>query len=296
MGSGSFFCRKFIGVKDSESASKFAVTLWGIVWRGSMEDREWSGKVAVITGAAGGVGAALGEAFARMGAAVVLTGRSMEKLNGVAGKINGLTDTVVLDVSNPEAVEETVKRIMTQFGRIDIWVNNAGYGIFQTFRDASLDDIADMMDVNYMGTVRCTKAVLPHMLEAGRGNIVNIASMAGKIATAKTAGYSASKHAVLGFTNTLRQELQGTGVTVTAINPGPIDTPFFDRADPGGGYVKSVGFFMLKAGQIADAAVKAIRLNKAEVDLPFSAALGIKLYQLFPRLADRWFMRYLNKK
>lgn len=87
----------------------------------------------------------------------------------------------------------------------------------------------DMMDVNYMGIVRCTKAVVPHMLERGSGQIVNVASMAGKIGTAKSVAYTATKHAVLGFTNALRQELRKSGIIVSAVNPGPIATDFSKR-------------------------------------------------------------------
>src|SRR5690606_14399525 len=135
---------------------------------------------------------------------------------------------------------------------------NAGFGIFETFRDAPLDHFEAMMDTNYMGTVRCTKAVLPSFLARGAGHIVNVASIAGKLGTPKSTGYTATKHAVLGFTNALRLELRGTGVTVSAVNPGPIDTPFFEIADPDGGYVRNVRWFMLKPEKVAARIVKVI--------------------------------------
>jgi short-subunit dehydrogenase len=150
--------------------------------------------------------------------------------------------------------------------------------------------------VNDFGTVRCTKAVLPHMLEARSGHIVNIASMAGKIGSAKSSGYSATKHAVLGFTNCLRQELVGTGVGLTAINPGPIDTPFFDRADPSGNYVKNVSWFMLKPEKVAAEVIDAIERGIAEKNLPILASIGVKFAQLFPRTFDKLAYKVLNKK
>ncbi len=189
--------------------------------------RDLHGRIVVITGATSGLGALLGGKFADKGAVPVLTGRSSAKLLEAASRFPGTLDTYVMDVTSSQDVERTVNEIMEKYGRIDVLVNNAGFGIFKSALEAPLSDFEEMMDVNYMGVVRCTKAVLPHMVQAGAGNIVNIASMAGKIGTAKSSGYTASKHAVLGFTNSLRQELIGSGVVLSAVNPGPIDTPFF---------------------------------------------------------------------
>ena len=111
-------------------------------------------------------------------------------------------------------------------GRIDILVNNAGFGIFKTFEDASMDEVKDMFQVNVFGLVACTKAVLPYMVNKNEGHIINIASLAGKIATRNQVRMQTTKHAVLGFTNSLRMELANTDIYVTAINPGPIDTNF----------------------------------------------------------------------
>lgn len=119
--------------------------------------------------------------------------------------------------------------ILAAYGRIDILLNNAGYGKFAGFTEMEAQEFDDMMDVNYMGIVRCTKAVVPHMLQRGSGQIVNVASMAGKIGTARSVAYTATKHAVLGFTNALRQELRKSGITVSAVNPGPIATDFSRR-------------------------------------------------------------------
>ena len=110
-------------------------------------------------------------------------------------------------------------------GRIDILVNNAGFGIFKTFEDASMDEVKDMFQVNVFGLVACTKAVLPYMVNKNEGHIINIASLAGKLQP-EISAYAATKHAVLGFTNSLRMELANTDIYVTAINPGPIDTNF----------------------------------------------------------------------
>jgi uncharacterized protein len=250
----------------------------------------------VITGASSGLGAAMAKEFVSRGAIVVVTARSSHKLRELTMQLGGSSSFDVMDVTSVEEVQACVGRIIARYGRIDTWINNAGYGIFEAFGDAGLDHLEGMMDVNYMGTVRCTKSVLPYMLKARKGHIVNIASMAGKIGSAKSSGYSASKHAVLGFTNSLRQELAGSGVALTAVNPGPIDTPFFDKADPSGSYVKNVKWFMLKPEKVAAKVADAVVKQRKELDLPLTASIGVKLYQLFPRLLDGAASRLLNKK
>ncbi|KIL35614.1 oxidoreductase [Gordoniibacillus kamchatkensis] len=257
---------------------------------------EVTGKIALITGASSGIGAQMAHQLAKRGATVILTARSEEKLRGVAASLPGQHAVRRLDVTDSAQVESVLSGVIGDFGRIDILINNAGYGVFDRFVDAPLAEYERMMDVNYFGTVRCTKAVLPHMLALRSGHIVNIASLAGKFGSAKSAGYSATKHAVLGFTNSLRQELAGTGVKLTAINPGPIDTPFFDIADPGGHYVKNVSWLMLKPDKVAAAVIRAIERETPEVVLPRYASSAIKLAQLFPRTFDRIALRTLNKK
>lgn len=253
-------------------------------------------QLVVITGASSGIGAEMARQLSAAGAFVLLAARSEDKLKQVGAGLPGQYGIMPLDVASDESVKQAFERIFAEYGHVDCLINNAGFGSFKTFLELETCDFEQMMNVNFMGSVRCTKAVLPEMLKRGRGHIVNIASIAGKLGTAKSTAYSASKHALLGFTNSLRQELRGTDIIVSAVNPGPIDTPFFDIADPDGGYVKNVGWFMMKPEKVAKAVVKVIRSGRTEVDLPFTAALGTKLYQLFPRLADKVSGKLLNNK
>lgn len=230
------------------------------------------------------------------GANVVLAARSIEKLEEVGARLKGSFKLLAMDVGDDESVAEGFKTIFSEYGRVDCLVNNAGYGIFAYCDEAPLAEFSAMMNVNYMGVVRCTKAVLPSMKAARSGRIVNVASIAGKLGTAKGTGYTATKHAVLGFSNALRQEVREYGITVSTINPGPVDTPFFDLADPNGHYVNNVKWFMLKPERVARAIVAAVEKGRTEVNLPWIAGAGAKLYQLFPGLGDRLSYRLLNKK
>ncbi len=253
-------------------------------------------KVIVVTGASSGIGALIAEKLSAQGAYVVLCARSADRLQEVGARLSGPHELATMDVQNSEQVSSVMEAVFQRHGRIDVLINNAGYGKFESIMDMPQEEFQDMMDVNYMGIVRCTQAVLPGMLKQGDGQIVNIASMAGRIGTAKSTAYSATKHAVLGFSNSLRQELRNTGITVSTVNPGPIDTPFFSLADPTGGYVKNVSWFMMKADYVADQVVKLVHKRKEELNLPRLASFGIRLYQLFPRFADRVSYKWMNKK
>ncbi|MBJ6363836.1 SDR family NAD(P)-dependent oxidoreductase [Paenibacillus sp. GCM10012307] len=254
------------------------------------------GKKVVITGATSGIGLLLAQTLSQRGAIPIITGRSSSKLAEAMNTIPGEQKGYVLDVTNQEQVDTVMAQIIAEHQGIDVLVNNAGFGMFESIVEAPVEHYAQMMDTNYLGLVRCTKAVLPDFLRRDSGHIINIASMAGKIGTAKSTGYTATKHAVLGFTNALRAELAGSGIAVSAVNPGPIDTPFFATADPGGTYVNNVKWFMMPPDRVVQAIIKVIEQRKAEVDLPRTAAVGIKLYQLFPRLLDRLTSNWLNKK
>lgn len=262
--------------------------------------RRLQDKVIVITGASSGIGEELAMQAAEQGATPVLIARTEEKLRALKQKIESTYRTpcyyYVLDVSNEEEVKLVFTQVLQEIGCIDILVNNAGFGVFKTFTDASVQEVKDMFDVNVFGLVACTKAVLPYMIEQNSGHIVNIASLAGKIATPKSSAYAATKHAVLGFTNSLRMELANTNITVTAINPGPIDTNFHTIADQSGTYVKSVGRYILKPNYVAQQIVKAIETKKREVNLPKWMSLGPIIFSLFPGLFERVAGKSLSKK
>lgn len=253
-------------------------------------------KVILITGASSGIGGHLAQEVAKLGAIPILTGRSKERLEAICNEMGGQASYYVMDVRRQAEVEETVNTIVATHGKIDILVNNAGYGKFATISELSIEEYENMMDTNYMGIVRCTKAVLPIMESAGSGHIVNIASLAGMIGNAKSTSYAATKHAVLGFTNSLRMELRGTGVKVSAVNPGPILTEFFNIADPSGQYVKNISWMIMKPQYVVKQIVKLLHTQRSEINIPRLPALGLKLYGLCPRFIDKVAGKWLNKK
>ena len=258
--------------------------------------RPIEGKVVLITGASSGIGALTAQRFAQQGACVVATARSEDKLKVLAQQLGDRSITLVLDVRDEVNVVETMETTIQRYGRIDVLINNAGYGIFDYVDGMTLEQIEDMMNTNFMGVVRCAKAVLPYMKKAGKGHIINVASIAGKIATAKSAVYTASKHAVYGFSHALRLELKGSGIEVSTVNPGPVDTSFFSIADPSGEYLNSVRVFTISADRVARAMIKLVEKPRMEVDIPWYLGAGVNLYRAFPRWLDGLVRRLTGRK
>lgn len=254
-------------------------------------------KIIVITGASSGIGREIALKFAEKGAVPLLIARSEDKLvslkKAIYDRFQITARSYVLDVSRTEDVKTVFEQIFIHCERIDVLVNCAGFGVFDYFSEAKIEDIKKMFAVNAVGLMACTKMVVPHMIRRRSGHIVNIASIAGKLSTPKSTVYAATKHAVLGFSNGLRMELADKGISVMAVNPGPIRTPFFATADPGGNYAKRAGRFMLDPSFVARKVIEAIEKNKREVNLPWYMGTGTKFYQIFPRLVERaagpWF-------
>lgn len=250
-----------------------------------------NGKYIVITGASSGIGEKIATKVAGLGANPILLARNVEKLAETASQIErkfGINCIYKrLDVSDVASVQATFTELLHDIPRVDILVNNAGFGVFKKVTEATLEELKAMFEVNVFGLVACTKMVLPGMMEVRGGHIINIASQAGKLATPKSSFYSASKHAVLGFTNSLRMEVARYNIFISAVNPGPIKTNFFNIADEAGTYVKNVEKWMLDPDVVAGKIVDMMLTPKRELNLPRWMSLGSKLYQLFPRLVEK---------
>ncbi|BAX81872.1 SDR family oxidoreductase [Labilibaculum antarcticum] len=179
-------------------------------------------KIVVITGASSGIGKALAFEFASRGSKIVLAARSLDKLKEVEKGIKAMGNevlTVKTDVSVEEDCENLMKETVKRFGGIDVLINNAGISMRALFADLDLSVIRNLMDVNFWGTVYCTKFAMPYITKS-KGSVVGVISIAGYIGLPARSGYSASKYAIRGFLDTLRVENRKTGVHVLVAAPG----------------------------------------------------------------------------
>lgn len=249
-----------------------------------MTSHEKKQRTIVITGASGGLAQAIVKALPKQDR-VILLGRQQERLETLyATHPNAVCRSY--DIADMDLLETLIEELHQQYGPIDCFINNAGYGCFKNYQDFSNQEIRDMFAVNTFATMAFSRLIGQKMTAQGYGHIINIASMAGLIASNKSSLYSATKFAVIGFSNALRLELAAKSVFVTTVNPGPIKTSFFDQADPSGDYLKSVGRFALEPEQVANRIVKAIGKNVRDINMPFSLKLTHQFYTLFPKVSD----------
>lgn len=187
-------------------------------------------KVAVVTGSSSGIGFETSLALAREGFFTFATMRNTKKQNKIkeiVKKENLKLDVIELDVDKPNSIKSAVKKILSQKGRIDVLVNNAGYGLFGCLEDISVEDMKSQFETNFFGIVRLIQEVAPVMRKQRSGHIVNISSVAGRIGFPGTPAYISSKFALEGLSESLRYELDPFGVWVVIIEPGVIKTNFF---------------------------------------------------------------------
>lgn len=190
-------------------------------------------KIAVVTGAGSGIGEAIATLLHEEGAKVVLAGRNKDKLQNVANQLAQDSVKVVLtDVTKKEEVDELIKMAQQTFGGLDIVINSAGQMLSSKITDYQVDEWDSMIDVNIKGTLYTAKAALPTMLEQSSGHLINIASISGFEVTKSSTIYSATKAAVHTITQGLEKELAKTGVKVTSISPGMVDTAITATYNP----------------------------------------------------------------
>ena len=242
------------------------------------------GKTAVVTGASSGIGRATAIEMARRGANVVIGARRAQQLEETAAacRAHGVTALAVpTDVTKPE----DCRRLIESAGRVDVLVNNAGFAMFDRIVDAKLDELHELMNTNYFGAVHCTQAVLPQMLERGEGTIVNVSSITGIMGFARMGGYCATKFALIGFTEALRNEVLARGVRVALVCPGTTDTEFFVKAERGMMPAASRLMLAVKPERVARAICNAAEDGRYRRILPLLAMTYMRLKELFPRLA-----------
>lgn len=237
-----------------------------------------AGRIAVVTGAASGIGAGIAEAFAREGADVALVDRvdprdAQPVLDAVL--VHGHRAVVVrADVAVEADVAAMAERVLAELGRVDVLVNNAGIFTQSLLQDMPVADWDRVLAVNLRGTFLCTRALLGHMLERGSGRIINIASQLGQVGGVEVAHYAASKAAVIGLTKSLAREVARRGVLVNAIAPGPVITPLLDGETEAWRSAKLAELPLGRFGEVDEITPTAVLLASADGSFYVGQTLG----------------------
>jgi short-subunit dehydrogenase len=255
-------------------------------------------RVVLITGASAGIGAAAVEVFATAGFDVVLAARRKERLEKIAATLGPKYShtqlvPVICDVSSDESVSKAFDFIREKFGKLDVLVNNAGYGVYATVEKSSLDTYRANMETNFFGTIRCTQAALPLLREAAKQSskrwgaaIVMISSILGRRAMPLMSAYCASKFAMEGLSESLRLELYDERISVSVVNPGATKTEFGDAAEG----TRPATFLSSEKGMTSEAVAKvilsAVRRPRRNAYLTLPGKACILTQWLAPRVLD----------
>jgi short-subunit dehydrogenase len=262
---------------------------------------DFKDQVILITGASDGIGKRLALDLAARGAVVAGCGRSIARLKETLKEVRRTSPSSTMigcDVSDAEQVRGMVAKILADFGKIDVLINNAGVGMRRPFMETDLAIVEEIMRVNYLGAVYCAREVLPSMIERRDGHILNISSGAGLMGVLNMAAYCASKFALNGWSESLYYELKPLGVHVSIVCPGSVATDFnrrFRDSEP-----KSPTGAIIPAETVARAVIDVLESKRFEVVLPRWLALLSSLRRhmpnIFRALAQRRFRRHVVAK
>jgi len=256
---------------------------------------EIAGKVAVVTGASMGIGEAIAKIFVEQGASVVLLSRDAGRAESARSRVGHAERTLALscDVRHREEIDRVISLTLHHFGRIDIWVNNAGHGLIDSVARMDLSACRDMFETNLFGAIAGMQAIIPVMKQQNAGTIINISSVAGHIPLPYSAGYSGTKFALNAMGKAAGVELRNRNINVLTVCPGYVRTDFSANAVRGG-EVKKVRPSTVRgitAERVARATLAGYRRQKREVIVPWTMHPVIKLYQLFPGLVEKAMVR-----
>jgi short-subunit dehydrogenase len=262
------------------------------------------GKIAVVTGASMGIGEAIAELFVREGAWVVLASRDLARVEEARVRLDravpgSMASTLAFacDVRRRAELESLLAATLGRFRGVDIWVNNAGFGMVDSVQRMNIDECRRMFDTNLFGAVAAMQVVIPKMREQGSGAILNISSVAGHIAVPYMAAYGATKHALNCFTKAARLELRNTGVHINNICPGYVKTDFSTNAVRGGDNIGVAGSVKrgITANRVARAVLNAYLKNKRETVVPWTDRLTIGMYRTMPAIFEWGMMKVLRR-
>jgi len=249
------------------------------------------GRVAVITGASMGIGEAIAGLFLQEGAKLVLCARNLERVRAAAARLGGADEntlSLACDVGRRDQVQALAQAALQKFGRIDIWINNAGFGLNDSVEKMDINQLRLMFDTNYFGVMECLQAAIPIMRKQGGGDIVNISSVAGHICVPYMSGYGASKSALNALGKAARLELKRHNINVLTLCPGYIATDFAANMLKGSNQqrVGSSVKYGVGADVVARATLNGILKRKRQVVTPWYYWPVIKLYENCPGLIE----------
>jgi short-subunit dehydrogenase len=245
------------------------------------------GRIALVTGASSGIGRALSPLLAELGATLALAGRDQHALAEIAGRTGG--EPLMADLAEPGGAERLAELVLERWGRVDLLVNNAGAGWAGDLAAMPPETADRLIALNLAAPVRLTRLLLPGMLERGGGHLVYVTSIAGATGVAREAVYAATKAGLATFADSLREEVAGTGISVSVVVPGVVDTPFFERR--GSAYDRSWPP-PIPADRVAHALLRAIRSDRAEVFAPAWIRLPARLKGAVPGVYRRLALRF----
>ncbi len=250
---------------------------------------EMEGKVVVVTGASMGIGEAIARVFADHGAGVVLLSRDVGRADEARHRVGHTDRTLALacDVRHREQIDEALTLTLAHFGRVDVWVNNAGIGIRDSVADMEMSACRELFETNFFGAVNCLQAVVPAMRNTGGGTIINISSVAGHVPVPFLTPYSATKFALNAIGKGARVELRRDNINVLTVCPGYVRTDFGAHvvADKRG-TVRPKSVQGITPERVAKATYNGYRKRKREVIVPWTMIPVVKLYQLLPGLVE----------
>ena len=260
-------------------------------------------KTWVVTGAGGGIGRALVEKLLERGHCVLATDIREDSLTVIADHLNEdqarRYSWQILDVTDNDAFAAVINQALKLSGKLDGLINNAGIMSSSDFVDDDLQVWRKIMDINLMGVVYGSQAAARLMVKQGYGSIINIASTAGMTPLMHATAYAASKHAVVGFTRSLREDLKSRGVDVQLVIPGLIDTGIFDRAVDGGSFssramIEKVPIKKCSPEKAAEIIVDGMESHRSEIVFPLINRVILMLYRWFPGLMTRLIIKNQN--
>jgi short-subunit dehydrogenase len=260
-----------------------------------MKEKELKGKVAIITGAAGGIATEIIKLFDEKGIHLILADIKTDALDNILEELNQKPLIVSCDIRKLNDIKNLISKALERHNTIDFLINTVGIIIPSLFENTTYEDIQKQIDVNLIGTIKCIKELIPVMMNAGGGHIVSISSLAGIVPETYSSIYTATKFALRGLNWTLNLELEEYNIFVSTIFPDSVDTPMLEYEAKHGGSPLTFLHDPVSPRKVAEGVLKAIIKEKVEVCVPHMEGVLSKFIMCFPSQVKRLWPKYEEK-